>query len=332
VRSTAKRAVAGLFLGLPISGLFTMLLCGDAGFASVIGRIETRLDSVATFALRAAITATFFAFCHGLFGHRAARLQTFVEVVAPYRSGEGEEPKRARVSPLTWGIVLAQVAMVFLLYAVVHRDTEFGGHAMVRGREGITYASNLHAGFYQLLLATMLSVGLVVVGHHLMSGEEERVPGGARLTAVEAAVLVLTGVALYSCAHRLRLYEEAYGATLLRLGVAFVVLGAFVVLATTLVKSLFRGFRLFAPVTMTALTAVVVTAAWFDADGYVARRNVARAHLDVAYLASLSPDACVVLSTNDAKLTPEVRAQLVAAWREPRPRDVRALRGFHRCP
>ncbi len=328
-RNVARRTMAGLLLGLPISGVFTLLLCGDTGFASTIGRIETRLDSAAIFAIRAAVTAGFFAFANGLFVRELASVASGPSAHAPYRHLE-MQPKTARVSSLTWGIVLAQVAAVFLLYAFVHRDTEFGGHEVVRARGALTYASNLHAGFYQLLLATMLSVGLVVIGHRLLTVSDERVPGGRALIGLEAVVLVLTGVALYSCAHRLRLYEEAYGATLLRLGVAFIVLGAFVVLATTLFKSVFRGFRLFAPVTMTALAGVTLAAAWFDADGYVARKNLARAHFDVAYLASLSADACVV--ANDPKLSREVRAQLISAWTHTQPRGLRALRGFSRCP
>jgi hypothetical protein len=330
-RNVAKRAMAGLVIGLPISGMLTLLLCGDVGFASAIGRLEGRLDTVVAFGVRAAVCALFFAFAHGVFSRPdPSALAPFLPVHSPYRTLESEL-RTAHISPLTWSIVLGQIALVFLLYAFVHRDTEFGGHDVVRARGALTYASNLHAGFYQLLLATMLSVGVVVAGHRLLKGPEEKVSGGRAVIALEASVLVLTGVALYSCAHRLRLYEEAYGATLLRLGVAFVVLSAFVVLATTLIKSLFRGFRLFGSVTITALSGVALAAAWFDADGYVARKNVERPTVDVAYLASLSADACAI--ANHPKLAPEARKMLVSSWNaQPRPRDLRALRGFTRCP
>lgn len=330
-RSVAKRTMAGLVIGLPISGVLTLLLCSDAGFASVIGRLESRLDTAIAFGVQALFTAVFFAFVHGFFLRPEGPALAHVPGGdSPYRVLDAK-PRAARVSPLTWSIVLAQIALVFLLYAFVHRDTEFGGHDVVRARGALTYANNLHAGFYQLLLATLLSVGVVVAGHRWLQGPEEKVPGGRALIALEASVLVLTGVALYSCAHRLRLYEEAYGATLLRLGVAFVVLAAFVVLTTTLIKSLFRGFRLFGSVTMTALAGVALAAAWFDADGYVARKNVERKVVDIGYLGSLSADACVV--ANHPNLSPAVRAHLLAAWNaQSRPRDVRALRGFARCP
>lgn len=328
-RNVARRTVAGLLLGLPISGVFTVLLCGDAGFAATIGRMEARADSAVGFAVQAGATAVMFAFGHGLFANVTDHpYRVAPQPETPYRSLD-RAPATARVSALTWGIVLAQVAAVFLVYAFVHRDTEFGGHEVVRARGTVTYANNLHAGFYQLLLATMLSVGLVVLGHKLLTAAEESVPGGPALKVLEGSLLVLTGVALYSCAHRLGLYQQAYGATLLRLGVAFVVLGAVVVLACTLVKSLFRGFRAFGGLTFAALSAVALGAAWFDADAYVARENLRRANVDVAYLSTLSADACAVADL--AK--PEIRAELVRAWSSHTQRsDVRGLRGVTRCP
>lgn len=339
-RSVVRRTVTGLLLGLPVSGAFTALLCGDAGFAATVGHVEARLGTAATFAIEAALTASVFAFGWSLFSASTRRASSSAEAgsVAPYRRPDAT-PRTARVSPLTWGIVVAQVAAVFLVYAIVHRDTELGGHELVRGRAHLTYAGHLHAGFYQLLLATILSVGLVLVGHRLLRapGDDGPVPGGRALIAVETTLLGLTGAALYSCAHRLRLYEEAYGATHLRLGVAFVVLAALVVLACTSIKAALRGTAVFAPTTLAALATCAVAAAWFDADGYVARANLDRAargkSLDVAYVASLSADACVAADHPVLRADPTLREALLRAWRShTHVGDVRALRGVTRCP
>ena len=331
-RGAVRRTLAGLALGLPISGLFVVLLSGDAGFASVVGRVEARLDTAFVFGAQACATAVAFALGHGVYattreawGERGAP----TPIDAPYRATSAA-PEDARLAPLTWGLVLAQVAAVFGLYAFVHRDTEFGGHEVVRGRALVTYSNNLHAGFYQLLLATLLSVGLVLVGHRFLSRRDEpTVPGGAPLMALEGAVLLLTGVALTSCAHRLALYEEAYGATLLRLGVAFVVLAAAVLLSCTLIKSLMRGSRLFMPLALTGLSIVTLAAAWFDADAYVARTNLRRAIVDVGYLSTLSADACAAADLAQ----PAARAVLVSAWSQHGTGgDLRARRGWTRCP
>ncbi|MEO7096878.1 MAG: DUF4153 domain-containing protein, partial [Polyangiales bacterium] len=256
-RGVAKGAIAGLVLGVPAAGFFALLLAADPGFAATLGRLHARLGAVATFSAYAGISAVVYAFVHALFvrGRRApSKAIEDAPVTAPYRQDEASFSLASYVSPLTWGLVVGQVAAVFGVFVVVHVDTEFGGHSMVRDRSGLTYASHLHAGFYQLLLATLLSVALVLVGHGLLrtrgkaalpdaSDDPRPVPGGVVLSAVESALLVLTGLTLVSCMQRLRLYEEAYGATHLRLGVGFIGIALDGVLLCTLAKAVLRSFR-----------------------------------------------------------------------------------------
>ncbi len=340
-RHIVRRTLAGLVLGLPLAGFFTLLLCADSYFAHTVARVEARLSTATTFTIHAAITAVLFLFAHALFANR--RADTAREVAkdapdAPYRHLD-EPSALPHVSPLTWGIVLAQVAAVFLVYVVVHRDTEFGGHAVVQGRADITYASHLHAGFYQLLFATVLAVCLVVAGHRILrahAGDSE-VPGGIALKVIESSLLVFTGLTLFSCVNRLRLYEEAYGATNLRVGVAFVALAAFAVLLCTLAKAIFRGMRAFGAITATALTLCTIAAAFFDADGYIAKTNLDRAargkSLDTEYLVALSADACVAADHPVLRNNAALRSEVIGAWQaNSRVDDVRARRGFTRCP
>jgi len=336
-RNVVRRSLAGLLLGFPVAGIFTLLLCADSNFARIVSAVEGRLSTAFSFAIHAAVTAIVFVFAHALFQRRDERAPGVVDPDAPYRTTE-EPSALPHVSSLTWGIVLAQVAAVFLVYVIVHRDEEFGGHAVVQGRADITYASHLHAGFYQLLFATILSVCLVVSGHRILRAHasDAIVPGGAALKAIEATLLVLTGLTLFSCVNRLRIYNEAYGATHLRLGVAFVALAAFAVLLCTLYKALFRGMRLFGAATLGALTCCALAASFFDADGHIARTNLDRAmrgkYLDTAYLEQLSADACVVADHPVLREQAGLREVLVERWRaSSRVDDVRAWRGVRRC-
>lgn len=337
-RAVARRTLAGLLLGVPVAGVFTLLLSADAGFAAVVARVQARVGSAATFTIYALLTAVVYAFAHALFAKKQAPTPAAAVVAdAPYRQLDVAGPAPV-VSPLTWAIVVGQVAVVFLVFVLVRRDTEFGGHDVIRGRGGLTYAGHLHAGFYQLLFATLLSVGLVVFGHRLLrAGDDEKVPGGAPLAAIEGALLILTGVSLVSCAQRLRIYEEAYGATHLRVGVAFVILVAFAVLSCTLAKAVFRGFSTFAATTLVAVTACALCASFFDADAYVARTNLDRVTrgkaLDFAYLAQLSADACAQADHPVLTAQPYTRKHLVLSWAEKqRVGDLRERRGLVRCP
>ena len=346
-----RALVVGLALGLPTAGLFTLLLSSDPNFTVLLARAREKMGDVLGFTAYALFTAGALLFWHALHTpEKDAESKTLTLAAAakpvPYRweppadalTGVGvrattASAKRLTIAPLTWAAVVGQVALVFAAFDAVNARQLFGGHDLVRDTQGVTYASYLHAGFGQLLFATMLSVCLVMGGHRLLGG----VRVGKGVVALEAALLVLTGVTLASCWQRLAIYEEAYGATYLRLGVAFVEVLVLGVLALTLGKCIARHWRGHAGalVAFTALLGVV--AACFDADGYVASHNLDRAMrgrpLDTEYLASLSADACSALAHPYLAANRELGESLGESWRTSRPpQGWRAARGVgDRC-
>ena len=265
----------------------------------------------------------------------------------PYRTAGAKAPSPldARrpvpiLNPGTWGVVLSQIALVFLVFAAVNVRTLFGGHAFTRAAGTATYAEYLHAGFAQLSVASFLAIVMVAAGHRMLRVPGEAiVPGGARLAAVEVALLGLAGVALLSCVQRLRIYQAAYGYTHLRLAVAFCQLAVFGLLALSAVKATRRGWRGY-PVAVTVFGVVgLLVAAWFDADLYVARGNVARAaavragtadpfafrQFDVDYLGDLSRDAMPVLSDPFFQNEPEIAGALRERWLRGAPQGWRSF-------
>jgi hypothetical protein len=240
------------------------------------------------------------------------------------------------VSVVTWAMVVAQVSLVFGLFVVANLRHLFGGNALVRERGTMTYATYLHQGFAELLFATVLSVCLVLAGHALLrprgeEGPRGAVPGGHLLTVLEGTLLVLTGITLASCWQRLRIYEDAYGASHLRLGVAFIELGILGVLALTLAKSVFRAWNGHAGALLAFAAAMCVVASAVNTDAYVAAKNLDRAAegkwLDADYLASLSRDARAVLDHPYVRATPELAARLQGRFCAPHTEGLRAFRG-----
>jgi hypothetical protein len=235
-------------------------------------------------------------------------------------------------------MVVGQVAAVFAAFVAVNVRSLFGGHALVRAPGSLTYARYLHAGFGQLLVASALSVWLVVFGHSLLRarGESGAVPGGRLLIAAESALLGLTAITVASCAQRLAIYEDAYGATRLRLGVGFILVGVLAALALTLGKVVRRGWTGYGGALAALFVGLMVAASWFNADAYVARVNLDRAArgrvLDVAYLRSLSSDARAVLSHPVVTKDGELEAALSAAYCTRAEVGWRAFRGMGSCP
>jgi hypothetical protein len=319
----------GALVGIPLAGVFALLLSADAHFRRALWVIVSLTGDGVDLAVWTAATVSGL-----LVGYSVLqRLQRSREpdagvpqawLAVPYRA-EGDAPPplvRAsgpRVRTLTWGVVLAHVVAVFGLYVGTNAGTLFAGHAHVRARGTVTYAEYLHEGFAQVSVATLLAVALVVLGHLLLRPREggARVPGGRALVAVELGLLLLVGVTLVSCAHRLALYEEAYGYTYLRLGVWVLQLGVSGLLVMTAARCLARAWRGWGTALVWSGVAFALMAASIDADGWIARRNVARARagapLDVGYLAELSEDARGVVPELNA-LDVKAAQDLGHAW------------------
>jgi hypothetical protein len=343
VRTVAKRLALGAVVGVPVAGLFAALLASDPGFAHVVERTFARVDTAAGFGAASLASGAAWLLAHALFRRRdEAPMET--PELAPYRARDPEarfgapaDAPQAVLSPLAWGVVVAMVVAVFAAFAAGNARVLFGGHELVRAPGAPTYAAYLHAGFAQLLVAATLAVGMVVAGHAALVPAEvrERGIGTSLLAGLELLLLGLTAVALASCWQRVEIYEDAYGATHLRLGVKLVVVVVGAVLAAAALLAARRRFRTWAAAVVTLGALGMAAAPWLDADAYVARTNLDRfaagRPLDEAYLATLGPDACAVLGHGAFAGDPGLRSRLADAWHRERPRDLRSARGIRSC-
>jgi hypothetical protein len=312
-RQGALHVLRGLLIGMPVALFFTALLAADSSFRRavdhILGRsgdgIDLTLWTMATFC---GVLVSFALLHRVQRAHGEALDASAPPGPVPYRT-EGDaavitfaRPRTGpRVRALTWAVVLAQVLAVFAVYVVANATTLFEGHDHLRAPGTGTYAGYLHEGFTQVSVATLLAVACVVIGHVLLRPREgaARIPGGRGLVAIELGLLALVGVTLASCAHRLTLYEEAYGYTYLRLTVWLMQLGVAGLLAMTAARCVARAWSGWGAALAWSGVAFLVLAGSLDADGWIARRNVDRVHqgapLDLDYLASLSEDARGVL-------------------------------------
>jgi hypothetical protein len=320
----------GAAVGVPLAGFFALLLSADSHFRHALGHMFQRSGEGMELAVWTVATTAGLLVAYAVLARlqrpRAPEASIPVAWLAlPYRA-EGDAPARVlppsgpRVRTLTWGVVLAHVVAVFGVYVAANAGSLFVGHAQLRSRGTATYAEYLHEGFTQVSVATLLAVACVVLGHVLLRPRAGmlRVAGGKAIVAVEIALLGLVGVTLASCAHRLALYEEAYGYTYLRLGVWLLQLGVAGLLTMTAARCFARSWRGWGTALVWSGVAFALLAGTVNADGWIARRNVARARagarLDVQYLAGLSEDARGVLADVRA-LDRDAAEELDEAWR-----------------
>ena len=232
-----------------------------------------------------------------------------------------------------WAVPVGLVIALLIAFCVAQAAALFGGHDYVQRTTGLTYAAYVHQGFGQLTVATLLTLVTVALAVRKapISTRRERV----LLRAVVGALCVLTLVVVASALHRMDLYQQAYGFTVLRVLVdAFELwLGLLVVLVLVAGIRL-RGWWL-PRAALVSGAVLLLVGGLANPEAWVAERNIERyaatGKLDVRYLESLGDDA---VPTIVAGLPPDVLACLsprpvgstsVLEWNLGRQRAAEAL-------
>ena len=244
-------------------------------------------------------------------------------------------PENQRAAPfglgiIEIGVVLGLLNALFLAFVLVQLRYLFGGAAIVTASGGLTYAEYARRGFFELVLVTALVLPLLLLAHWLLRKENPRHERVFRTLAGSLVALLFAIMA--SAVQRMRLYQEAYGLTELRLyTTAF--MGWLALVFGWYLATVLRGRR--ERFAFGALLAGFLVLALLDAanpDALIVRTNAARARagvpFDARYAASLSADAAPALiealPVMDERERPRVARRLLARWSPPANHDWRA--------
>ena len=192
-----------------------------------------------------------------------------------------------------WVVPVALVIALFVAFVMAQAAALFGGHDYVQRTTGLTYAEYVHQGFGQLTVATLLTLATVA----LAARKAPRDTGRHRLVlrAVLGTLCLLTLVVVASALHRMDLYQQAYGFTILRVLVDGFELWLGLLVVLVLVAGLrLSGWWLPRAALLSAVLLVLV-AGLANPEAWVAQRNIDRyeatGRLDPYYLSSLGADA-----------------------------------------
>ena len=271
------RTVVLSLIALAVFGL--LLTSGDALMGSWASAVVPDLSAdKAVFRLFVAI----FAFAVVL-----GAIHVALAPVSGWSSGRERHTRR-----FEWLAPVLVIDLLLVVFVVAQASAFFGGHDYVARTTGLTYADYVHQGFGQLTAVTVLTLLVVaLVTPHVSSRPGDRAWMLGSVGLMCALTLVVVGSAL----HRMALYQQAYGYTVLRIAVdAFEGwLGLLVVLVMVVGPRRSSGW-----LPRTALLTGVVVVLGFvviNPDAWVAHRNLDRFHetgrLDATYLHGLSADA-----------------------------------------
>jgi hypothetical protein len=167
---------------------------------------------------------------------------------------------------------------------------------------GVTYADYARSGFFQLLWVAGITAVTLILFSRITSLNERTTKRAFQVLSLVAIGLTL--LIVFVAFQRLRIYEEAYGFTMLRLySHIFAVWIAliFVLLAADL-AGLFRRRRWLVGAASVSAMAVLMALNVINPEALVVSLNIDRAQtthkIDAQYLATLSNDATPALLTS----------------------------------
>lgn len=273
------RAVAVTALLLVVFG--ALFAGADAAFAGLLGDLMPDA-SVADGPWRVLL------FAAGIIGALAAA-HTAAAPVRWDRLFVGPGRERGRVE---WALPLIVLNLLFAVFNVVQLAVLFGGYDAVLEKTDLSYAAYARQGFWQLLVATLLTLVVIVLALRWAPRDGARDRGLVR--AVLGTLCALTLVVVASAVRRMDMYVEAYGLTRLRVSVVAVELWLGLIIVLIMAAGVW-GARWLPRAVAASAAAGVLAFGLLSPDGLIAERNVQRyedtGKFDLEYARGLSADA-----------------------------------------
>jgi hypothetical protein len=206
-------------------------------------------------------------------------------------------PRHFSIGSVETATILSLVSALFLFFVGLQFTYLFGGARNI-SLEGFTYAEYARRGFFELILVASLTLALILVLNWLTRRENKQQMTWFK--GLSSLLIVLVLFILAAAFWRMRLYQQAYGYTELRLIVTVFEIWLGLLLIWFLV-TVWRRPERFGIGFMAAALGFVLTLNLLNPDAFIVRQNLARyrvmGDLDVFYLTRLSADAVPALLT-----------------------------------
>ncbi len=215
------------------------------------------------------------------------------------------------------GVVFGLIDALFLVFVGVQFRYLFGGAARVESSSTLTYAEYARRGFFELVAVAALVVPFLLFTHWLLPQRHSRLH--RFYVSLAAVLVVLVFVVMASALQRMRLYQEAFGFTELRLYTTAFMVWLFVVFAW-LTFTVLRGRRdRFAFGVFVAGLALLVGLNGMNPDAFIVGRNATIAGedrpFDSDYAVNLGPDSVPSLVARFDKVPSEERCAVARELR-----------------
>lgn len=205
-----------------------------------------------------------------------------------YDTVKGDNPKIDQVIIIT---VLVMINILYILFSIIQFSYLFGGGTGILPFN-FTYAEYARRGFFELILVTIMNIG-VILGSIYFAKKDSSISNNI-IKGLLMLISFATFIMLYSSFFRMRLYEQNYGYTYLRIFVYFFLITETIMLAGTVWFIIKQNFNI---IKMYIITFIICYTAlnYINIDKMIAKNNIDRyfatGKVDVVYLNTLSLDS-----------------------------------------
>lgn len=203
---------------------------------------------------------------------------------APYN-----DSTKFEVEAFTISIPVALINIIYLLFSIVQFSYLYGGGNLP---SGFTYAEYARKGFFELVAVTVINFSIILIGVNRTKVSSKKMSIFCNI--LYSLLIVFTLTMLYSANYKMRLYENTYGYTYLRVYVHLFMILLLILNVGAMCALWNKKINLYK-------SALIITIIFYsvvnllNVDGYIAKANIKifreNGKIDAQYLTNLSNDA-----------------------------------------
>jgi len=289
-KSLGMRILAGLLLSVPIVLILLALLSSaDMVFGRLVETLPEFFERInlGDFLGKALVTLIIFTISFSYIwslGHGEKCAEDAFGEIKP-----AEPEQKRRLDQVTIITVTVAVDIIYLIFVIIQFAYLFGQSGLP---EGLTYSAYARNGFFELILVSLLNIGLLACT--LTFTKKGQAGTEISLKVLNTIMIGCTFVMLTSAHYRMSLYENAYGFTFLRVMTHAFMVFLFVLFVITLARVWIDRLPLLKPYIAVAVAAFTIIN-YINVDALIANNNLLRYYntnvIDMDYFQSLSNDA-----------------------------------------
>ena len=251
-----KKLIKSLLVVIPVVMLVLILLISaDSIFGSLFNNFNKIFDnlSIGNIIVRLINFALLFFYLGG----------TLYYICIKYKDEKTEIQKSKLKDPLTINLLLTVLNIIYIVFDII----QINSLLLHRVSTGFNYANYARSGFFQLMFISFINIIIILLSKKSQEKNYTKV--------MSLVTILLTVVIIISSFYRMFLYEQAYGYTVLRLGVYIILITEVILFIPTIIYIFNKKFNILRYY-LIIIISIYSLVNCFSIDRIIAKNNISR--------------------------------------------------------